>query len=206
MTPSERSPAWFLTASGEELYEWAANHKAHKWRDSMAALRDAVETAVRAEYEAKIDDLRGATRIYETAVNAQRSRAERAESALAEARREGAFEAVQECRAAYDRWNESGSTNDASLAHDLTALHNKYAPAAPKRVELGNGFVARYVPNTELPWQAGNERQSVHGRTALGMLDRLQAFGYSATPTEYAALLALATTPERPSGHTGGGE
>lgn len=117
-------------------------------------------------------------------------RAERAEAQLADAQRAGAWEALTEL--AKDVKSRMYSIPFAGEVEAFRDTH--YAAPEPPSVRLGNGWVVRYDPNTmAAKWQADGKIDGYTGtRFEYELYDLLHAMRYTPTPTEYAALVALA--------------
>ncbi len=162
------------------------------------------EVQARAERaEAEVARLTQSARDAESASHAYRRSSEEwqrrfnaAKSALADAQRAGAWEALTKLSYKYEV--EWGSPHTGSEVAKFRDTH--YAPPAPEppSVRLGNGWVVRYDPNTmAAKWQADGKIDGHTGtRFEYELYDLLHAMRYTPTPTEYAALVALAEAPD----------
>jgi len=209
---NERPPEWFLTASGLSLYEWAADRPA-KIEDRLAALRDAVVSAMRAEFEEKVrvasDNARllgyaDGRRVADVDLGVAESRAEGAEAELremqqchaleatrnnaltgqlADAKREGAYEALT-------KYAERQWMHPVSPA--ITFRDTHYAPK-PAPLVLG-GWEVTWGERRHRLYHAsrvnGEVLDAVSANDAIGLCS---AIAYTPTLKEYEALLALAT-------------
>ncbi len=220
-------PESFVWANGQKLYEWFCAFRGTAI-EALAALRDAVVAEKDAEFAAeRADAIRAGIRADDATaraeraerdirewerrhnaldckVDALRTRAERAEAALADAQRAGAEQALAVAKdAALMVANAFLTVNSTypknwygteNYAKDAVAKH--YAPPAPEppSVRLGEWVVTREKGTRgSLCFVA---RGKLHYSCDATIPSLLNSLDYTPTPTEYAALVALAEAPD----------
>ncbi len=201
-------PESFVRATPEEIKAWALSLDTPWWETVCIALRDAVVAEKDAEFAAeRADAIRAGIRADDATaraeraerdirewerrhnaldckVDALRTRAERAEAALADAQRAGAWEALTKLYYKYEV--EWGSPHTGAEVAKFRYRH--YAPPAPEppSVRLGAWTVTWDGNTFGAAWQ-GQMRHVAS--TAVSLCHGMK---YTPTPTEYAALVALA--------------